>query len=127
MENPKLKPFDLVRALDGDPIIFEYNDEYKKGKIIYQSELNGSQRFLVLFTINDHDPLERVYWLREREMFMAPKMKKLYIAIKNDKKYNEQDARMTSCAYETKDRLLNFYKKEFEDNTWSYLEIEIEV
>jgi hypothetical protein len=29
-----MKPFDLERALAGEPVMFKYNDKYKEGKIV---------------------------------------------------------------------------------------------
>ncbi len=128
-----MKPFDLQAALRGEPVVTK--DGRKVLTIVHWDFPWVKDKFKVTALIDgeeiakDYDQNGRMinhetdskYYL-----FMAPRTKKLWIAVEN--KMLENDTHFSSCAYNTKQELLDNLLIDKENEKYFQIkEIEIEV
>jgi hypothetical protein len=104
-----LKPFDLEKALAGEPVVTR---EGEKVKIVYVSKKDKTYQVLGIIFDKITDE-EDTYWFTkegkdldggEYDLFMAPKTKKLWIAIHKTNGDND-GIYTTSNAYTSKEKL----------------------
>jgi hypothetical protein len=129
-ENQKLKPFDLEKALAGEPVVTR--DGINVEEIFYFAKaLHVRRKLCSIFGGRYYFYEENGKYLQDQDycldLFMAPKKKKLYIAIKKIKDSDQPITHRSSSAYEEEWRVRELFKEELSDETWSIHEFEIEV
>lgn len=114
-----LKPFDLERALAGDPVVMRDGKKvimishFKHLKIVVFSDENH------IYTANENGSYTHTH--HERDLFMAHKTKKLFIAI--EKKEGAGGVHWCTSLYSDNEYL----KSEFDNPKYVIKEVEIEI
>ena len=125
-----MKPFDLERALAGDPVITRNGLPVTQFVLFkdtnHSYNLHGVlEKCVVSFTENGLFYQGGIH--SKNDLFMAPKTQKLWIAISKEISLlpDRMTSYATSCAYENIEKLKNV--GHYADETkWRYVQVEIE-
>lgn len=129
-----MKPFDLERALAGDPVVTRGGKKVLELHYFKNIKLNyplvavvEEQELLMAYTekgiyVGYKDNIES-----ENDLFMAPKTKKLWIAVCKTKiNSSNEDFYDATCAFECRDKLEKILTKIGDQHKYQIIEIEVE-